>query len=284
MDESRFNPNTHEVVSPTQDTVSQIAWHRNQNFLAASTWDSKIGLWEIQMNSALKTQFQYSAPILTCCWADMLVFFGSVDGKVGGWDPTTGHKQEIGEHGSGVKFVKWLSSSHLISGSWDSTIKVWDVRAPRTSLFNLNLPNKLYAADVQDNILVCATAGRDVLAYDMRTLNQPIYQKKSPLKFQSKCIKLFNTPDPGFVIGSVEGKAAVEYLNEPTSRNFVFSCHRDNNAIKSVNDIAFHPGGVFATVGSEGGIKWWNKEKKMKVHVMILSMCISEERTFFIDL
>lgn len=59
----------------------------------------------------------------------------------------------------------------------------------------------------------------------------------------------------GYLIGSIEGRVAVQHVEESIgqAKNFTFKCHRDNNDIYSVNDIKFHPvHGTFVTAGSDG--------------------------------
>jgi hypothetical protein len=56
----------------------------------------------------------------------------------------------------------------------------------------------------------------------------------------------------GYVVGSVEGRCAVNYVPANTGKDFAFKCHRDggNNAW-AVNTVSFHPGhGTFATGSS----------------------------------
>jgi WD40 repeat protein len=57
------------------------------------------------------------------------------------------------------------------------------------------------------------------------------------------------------------------------AKNFAFKCHRIENTNGSsqthaVNDISFHPVfGTFATVGSDGGVNFWDKEARQRLKV-----------------
>jgi mRNA export factor len=72
---------------------------------------------------------------------------------------------------------------------------------------------------------------------------------------------------PGFALGSVEGRVAIQYVTAQNPKdNFTFKCHRSNGMsngfqdIYAVNDIAFHPiHGTLATVGSDGRYSFWDK-------------------------
>ena len=56
-------------------------------------------------------------------------------------------------------------------------------------------------------------------------------------------------PPPGYALGSIEGRVAVEYIDpspESQKRKFAFKCHRLKNeggqdTIYPVNALAFHP-------------------------------------------
>ncbi|KAG8302930.1 Poly(A)+ RNA export protein rae1 [Homalodisca vitripennis] len=87
----------------------------------------------------------------------------------------------------------------------------------------------------------------------------------------SDCI--YSLTLPGYALGSVEGRVAIQYVN-PTNpkENFTFKCHRSNGAqggyqdIYAVNDIAFHPvHGTLATVGSDGTFSFWDKDARTKL-------------------
>jgi mRNA export factor len=78
---------------------------------------------------------------------------------------------------------------------------------------------------------------------------------------QTRAVACF--PDgQGFAIGSVEGRAAVQWV-DPTKQasNFAFKCHRDGTTAYGINAIRFHPKfpGTFATAGSDGVVAFWDK-------------------------
>mmetsp|Transcript_20961 Transcript_20961/g.51650 ORF Transcript_20961/g.51650 Transcript_20961/m.51650 type:complete len:200 (-) Transcript_20961:72-671(-) len=129
------------------------------------------------------------------------------------------------------------------------------------------LPERLYAMDTRGPLLVAATAERHILVYDIRKPTTPFKQKPSQLKYQIRCVATF--PDQtGFAVGSVEGRVSLDYVQpNDESRQFAFKCHRENDTIYAVNAIKFHDGfGTFATAGSDGGISFWDKESKQRLH------------------
>jgi mRNA export factor len=90
----------------------------------------------------------------------------------------------------------------------------------------IDLPERVYAMDVRDNLLVVGTAGRHVIAYDCTGQPREAVRKESPLKFQTRCITCF--PDStGFAIGSIEGRVGIHYLTKVAGKDsFAFKCHR----------------------------------------------------------
>ena len=95
--------------------------------------------------------------------------------------------------------------------------------------------------DVCDQLLVVATANRQIISYDLSGPQPREHSKKdSPLKYQSRCVSAF--PDKtGFAVGSIEGRVAIHYLQKVQGKDsFAFKCHRQENNVYAVNAIAFH--------------------------------------------
>lgn len=81
----------------------------------------------------------------------------------------------------------------------------------------------------------------------------------------------------GYVLSSIEGRVAVEYLDttpEAQKKKYAFKCHRikENNVehIYPVNAISFHSiYNTFATGGSDGYVNIWdgfNKKRLCQFH------------------
>ena len=104
----------------------------------------------------------------------------------------------------------------LVTGSWDKTIKYWDLRqaAPVASI---DCQERVYSIDTRDKLLVIATADRYI---NMVNLDQPAKFYKtvlSPLKWQTRVVSCFNNAT-GFAIGSIEGRCAIQYVEEKDAR------------------------------------------------------------------
>jgi len=254
------------------DTVSKLSWSPKMNLIAASSWDKQIRIWEVDQNSGgsqgkLSTAFE--APVLTCSWAPdgSRMFAAGCDKKAFVWDLATNKTQQIGQHDAPINFCQFVPEiSCIVTGSWDKTLKFWDGRSPNPA-FSTNLPERLYSGDVRGNIGIFGTADRKIVAYDLQKPQNPAYVVDSPLKFQTRCVRLF-ADNKGFAVGSIEGRVAIQYFDKSlASGNFAFKCHRppNTNEIYAVNDIAFNGAGTFATMGSDGSLHFWDKDSKQRL-------------------
>lgn len=86
-------------------------------------------------------------------------------------DINTGQTTQVAQHDDSIRCVKFLDQGQniLATGSWDKTIKYWDLRSPQP-IGTAQLPERLYAMDTRSNLLVAGTADRNILLFD---LNNP---------------------------------------------------------------------------------------------------------------
>lgn len=207
------------------------------------------------------------------------MFSASCDKTVKMWDLNSNQSIQVAQHDAPVKTVHWIKSptySCLMTGSWDKTLRFWDLKQQQP-LLTINLPERVYCADVIYPMAAVALANKQVVIYQLE--NQPAEYKRvdSNLKFQSRCISIFcdkkNMPC-GFGLGSVEGRVSIQYVNsmQNSKDNFTFKCHRSPNTnngyqeIYAVNDIAFHPvHGTLATIGSDDKYGFWDKDARTKL-------------------
>lgn len=158
----------------------------------------------------------------------------------------------------------------LLTGSWDKTVKFWDLRQS-TPIGTLDCQDRVYTMDTKSKLLVIGTADRYI---NIVNLDQPTKFYKtlqSPLKWQTRVVSCF--PDAtGYAIGSIEGRCAIQYVEEAnSSNNFSFRCHRENPSttlsnIYAVNAISFHPvHGTFSTAGSDGTFHFWDGNAKHRL-------------------
>eukprot|EP00186_Timspurckia_oligopyrenoides_P004301 CAMPEP_0182449732 /NCGR_PEP_ID=MMETSP1172-20130603/36316_1 /TAXON_ID=708627 /ORGANISM="Timspurckia oligopyrenoides, Strain CCMP3278" /LENGTH=318 /DNA_ID=CAMNT_0024647099 /DNA_START=54 /DNA_END=1007 /DNA_ORIENTATION=- len=275
------NPNNDILVSePPNDGISSMAFSpsalRPKNFLVAGSWDNQVRCWEVQQSGQTVPvgMINHDAPVLSVAWSTdgSAIFSAGCDKTAKMWSPATNQQQLVAQHDAPIKSVLYVSdmgngSPCIITGSWDKSVKYWDIRQPTGSpIGSVPMSERVYSMDAVGNLLVVATADRKILIYDVRKPTTPYFEKLSMLKYQTRVVSCF--PDQtGFAVGSVEGRVSIDHVSEADKKNdFAFKCHRDDGAIYAVNSIAFHEGyGTLATAGSDGGFTFWDKDAKQRL-------------------
>ncbi|KAA8495870.1 Protein RAE1 [Porphyridium purpureum] len=275
------NPNNDILVSnPPNDGISSLAFSPRalapKNFLVAGSWDNGVRCWEVQQSGQTVPvgMIEHSAPVLDVTWREdgQAIFSAGCDKQAKMWSIATNQNQVIAQHDAPISKIAYLNdvgngTPCVVTGSWDKTLKYWDIRAPTGSPMGVvPMPERVYAMDARGALLVVGTADRKILVYDVRKPTQPYLDKLSQLKYQTRVIACF--PDQrGFAVGSVEGRVSIDHVQQSDRPNdFAFKCHREENNIYSVNSIAFHEGyGTFATAGSNGTFIFWDKDSKQRL-------------------
>ncbi|XP_022901346.1 protein Rae1-like [Onthophagus taurus] len=260
-----------ELTSGPKDSVSCLEFSPStllQNFLVAGSWDHSVRCWDVEQGgkTVLKSKQTYKLPVVDVSWSDdgSKVFMAGCDREVKVWDLGSNQTVHIGAHKASIETCHWFKGSNyscLMTGSWDKTLKFWDIRSP-SPMMSIRLPEYCYCADVDYPFAVVATAGRKIIVYRLEGKPQQFKTYESQ-RCEHKCIALFRDEkqEPaGYALGYAEGRVAIQHLNSSNpSDNFVFKCHSS----QPVNNLAFHPvHGTLATVGFDGAFNFWNKDTR----------------------
>lgn len=125
----------------------------------------------------------------------------------------------IGTHDQPVRTVRFFENNGnpmVVSGSWDKTVKYWDMRS-QTPAASIECQNRVYSLDVKDNLCVVGTADRYINVIDLKNPTKFYKTIQSPLKWQTRTVSCF-ADSAGFAIGSIEGRCAIQYVEEKDSR------------------------------------------------------------------
>jgi mRNA export factor len=128
---------------------------------------------------------------------------------------------QVAVHDQPIRCVRFFTheasnAPMIVTGSWDKTIKYWDLRAS-TPVGTVQCQERVYTLDVQKNLLVVGTADRYINIVNLSDPSKFYKTLQSPLKWQTRVVSCF--PDAtGFAVGSIEGRCAIQYVEEKDSR------------------------------------------------------------------
>lgn len=130
--------------------------------------------------------------------------------------------QQVAVHDQPIRCVRFVevpgqATPVLVTGSWDKTIKYWDLRQS-TAVASVNCQERVYSIDVINKLLVVGTADRYINVVNLDKPTEFYKTMQSPLKWQTRVVTCFNDAT-GFAVGSIEGRCAIQYVDEKDSRS-----------------------------------------------------------------
>lgn len=268
-----------ELNQPPTDGITRLCFSPvpNSNQLLVSSWDNSVRLYNIAQNT-LQHMYTHQYAVLDCCFYEPTkTFSGGLDRALKMYDFTTQASAALGNHLDAIRCVRFCRELGLvITGSWDKTVKLWDPRQKQNvGMYDQN-GESVYTMSLCGDRIVVGTSNRRVLIWDLKNMQFAEQRRASSLKYQTRCIECFPNKQ-GFVLSSIEGRVAVEYLDtdpEVQKKKYAFKCHRLKQDgvenIYPVNAISFHEvHNTFATGGSDGFVNIWdpfNKKRLCQFH------------------
>jgi len=139
-------------------------------------------------------------------------------------DLNTSQSSQVAAHDQPIKCVKMFQPNNngpnmLITGSWDKTVKFWDLRTPNPAA-TLECQERVYTMDTINNMLVVGTADRYINIVNLTQPDKFYKTMQSPLKWQTRVVSCFIDAS-GFAIGSIEGRCAIQYVEDKDSRSVI---------------------------------------------------------------
>lgn len=270
------NPNNGYLVPhPPDDTISRLRFSPStvpNTYLLASSWNGSIRCWKVDATQGLASAISekvFPAPVLDCTWSTdgQSAFTACADKLARKWDLATNTETVVAGHEDVIRQIAQVDQQQqlLVTASWDKNLCYWDARQPTGNpACKVNLGERVYAMDSGGPLLVLGLAERKLLVFDVRKPTQPFEEKYSQLKTQTRCVATWPN-NMGYVVGGVGGKVSVDHVSEPKpGMNYKLACHQSRDGVShAVNAVRFHqPSGAFATVGSDGMIMFWDKDRK----------------------
>jgi mRNA export factor len=129
--------------------------------------------------------------------------------------------QQVAQHNQPIRCVRFFTppgsgQEMLVTGSWDKTVKYWDLRQQQP-VASLECQERVYSLDVKDSLLVIGTADRYINVVNLNDPTKFYKTLQSPLKWQTRVVSCFKDAT-GFAVGSIEGRCAIQYVEDKDSR------------------------------------------------------------------
>ena len=264
-----------EVNDIPSDGFSKVLFHSNDQMVIATSWDSSVSFYN-SSSLELTSRLSLNAALLDCAVTEEnSIVVAGLDRHVTHLSIERGEQKTLGDHDDAVRCLRYSSRLGLVvSGSWDRTVRTWDLRSATHWTGTAAVGGKVYAMALCDSLgyLVLSTDRTDLAMYDLRNMSEPIMRKESPLKYQTRCIEV-NPNGQSYTVGSIEGRVAIEYFNsspEVQAKAYAFKCHRKEDMgsviVYPVNTISYNSlTGNFVTGGSDSFVNLWDGENKKRI-------------------
>jgi len=115
----------------------------------------------------------------------------------------------------------------IASGSWDKTIRYWDLRQP-SAIATIKLDERVYAMDANAGVLCAATADNNMHFVNLASDPSQIVRKsKSPLAHQTRSVSVSHDGSR-WAAGGIEGRAAAQSVDEKNTTYVLHSPSPDS--------------------------------------------------------
>ncbi|KAI9312160.1 WD40-repeat-containing domain protein [Dichotomocladium elegans] len=263
-----------EIADPPRDGISSVNFCPfDARLLLATSWDTTVSLYDVELNQK-RAQFDHKSAVLDACFASSNVAYsGGLDKQIKMLNFETKTDSVIGSHDEAIKSLCWSSETNsLYSGSWDKTLRVWDSRSSDALQLKLELPQKVFSMDMNNNLLVVAMANRQIHVYDIRNMESPWQTRETALRYMLKSVRCMPNGE-GYACSSIEGRVALEFFDmspEAQAKKYAFKSHRqtinETEVVYPVNALAFHPiYGTFASGGSDCVVSIWDGVNRKRI-------------------
>ncbi|CAN8074286.1 unnamed protein product [Agarophyton chilense] len=252
-----------------QDAISRVTFGpNNSSLILVSSWAGTVAIYDVT-TCTLKRETNLNSVVLDSTWVnDSMVTAGALDGTValGIVREHTLESRTLGLHADGVRAVSCLPDHGLIaSGGWDSRLMLWDVRV-NDRLASIDAGGKVYgSAPCGQHGIAFITSNLQIRLIDTRNPSQFLYDVvPNTLSYQLRGISS-SRDGKKIVVGSTEGRVAVEYIDDPP-RSYSFRCHRVEDIAYPINCVVHnHKYSSFTTGGADGYVSFWDGDAKKRI-------------------
>lgn len=130
---------------------------------------------------------------------------------------SSGQTLSFAAHDAPVREVRFVdvpgaAAPIIASGSWDKTVRYWDIRNTSQPLGQLACGERVYAMDTGGQMLVIATAAMTYKVIDLANPTVMLRDEKSTLKHQFRSLNV-SRDGKVWATGSIEGRTSVNAVD-----------------------------------------------------------------------
>lgn len=143
------------ISNPPEDSISDISFSSQGDFLSVSSWDNKVRIYEVspQGQTEGRAMFEHQGPVLSTRWSPdgTKVVGGGCDNAARLYDLQSGSSSQVAQHDQPIQSVRFVQIPNtadpvLATSSWDKTLKYWDLRQQQP-VSTIQLPERAYTMD-----------------------------------------------------------------------------------------------------------------------------------------
>ncbi len=274
------------VTSPSvldcQDTgVSSVAFSSNGDFLAASSWNRKLELWDLRRPVTVLhgKSMIYSLAVSS---DEKWVVWGDEAGNIKGWkqDLVNDHPPILGSHKKAVRSVAFSPDKQMLaSGSLDGTVKLWQLNLLNNKITNLGLDLgyceqgfQSVAFSKNGQWLAAGDRNRTVWVWNLREPRSTPFTVLHDLVSHDQreinwvCSVAFSPDSKMLASGHGDGTVQLWRVSQHSIKQEIVNGH--NHHQQEVRAVAFSPYGRWlASASADRTIQLWDRQEE-KLYVL----------------
>jgi mRNA export factor len=147
-----------------------------------------------------------------------MVTAAGADKKIHVLQAATGQTTSFAAHDAPIRDVRFVDipsagAPIIASGSWDKTVRYWDIRNSSQPVATVQLPERVYAMDTSGPLLVISTADGQCSVVNLHTNPAALLRTdKNKLKHQTRSLSV-SPSGKYWATGSIEGRASVQAVD-----------------------------------------------------------------------
>ncbi len=260
-----------EFTDKPIDTISDICFNSENTAIAVASWDKTVTIYRLDKFIATgipfrkDSVFNFPSPVLSVCFFNNIVIGGCTNGMIVFFDTMSGAQLTgVQAHGGGVKGLCNHDNKFIISGSFDQTIKFWEVKENIGLIHVINLPSKVYSLKLCGSTLGVGLSDKTIQLYNLLNPSAPVtYATRFSYSIRSLALC---ADMESFAAGSIEAKVEI-FSRTSESKKCIIRAHRDQNKLYSVNTISFFPKNynIIVSGGGDGSLMWFDRGSRIKI-------------------